>query len=60
MCGISAIQMTLGKTTECIFPNGTLNVECPKTSLVHRYDNGVLVKKKKKNRSEIFLKHSSE
>jgi hypothetical protein len=43
MCGISSVQMTLGKTAEYIFPGGIMNVECPKASIVYKYDNGILV-----------------
>ncbi|KAG1449992.1 hypothetical protein G6F55_009905 [Rhizopus delemar] len=43
MCSISSVQMTLGKTAEYIFPGGIMNVECPKASIVYKYDNGILV-----------------
>lgn len=47
MCGISSIQMTLEKAAEYIFPGDIMNVECPRVSLVHRYENGILVRHNK-------------
>ncbi|KAI9261092.1 LIM-domain binding protein-domain-containing protein [Sporodiniella umbellata] len=42
-CGVNSIQMTLEKTAEYIFPGDIMNVECPRVSFLHKYDNGVLV-----------------
>ncbi|KAI9486675.1 MAG: LIM-domain binding protein-domain-containing protein [Benjaminiella poitrasii] len=43
LCGVASIQMTLGKTEEYILAEGVMHVECPRASLLHRYENGTLV-----------------
>jgi hypothetical protein len=43
LCGIESIQMTLEKTMEYILPDGIMNVECPRASLIHRFENGSMV-----------------
>ncbi|KAG2195792.1 hypothetical protein INT47_005769 [Mucor saturninus] len=43
LCGVISIQMTLEKTMEYILPGGIMNVECPRASLINRYDNGSMV-----------------
>jgi hypothetical protein len=42
-CGITSIQMTLEKTMEYILPGGNMNVECPRASLIHKFESGSLV-----------------
>lgn len=44
MCGIESIQMTLEKTMEYILPGGgIMNVECPRASLINKFENGSMV-----------------
>ncbi|GAA5800219.1 hypothetical protein HPULCUR_005644 [Helicostylum pulchrum] len=43
MCGVTSIQMTLEKTMEYILPGGIMNVECPRASLITKYENGSMV-----------------
>lgn len=43
MCGVISIQMTLEKTMEYILPGGIMNVECPRASLINRFENGSMV-----------------
>lgn len=35
--------MTLEKTMEYILPGGIMNVECPRASLINRFENGTMV-----------------
>lgn len=48
-CGLESIQLTTDQTMEYFLPSGMM-LECPRSSLVHRYNNGTLV------RQIIFIK----
>jgi hypothetical protein len=43
MCGMVSLQMTLEQTMEYLLPGGLMNVECPRASLINRFNNGSLV-----------------
>lgn len=44
-CELESIQLTTDQTMEYFLPHGMM-LECPRSSLIHRYTNGTLVKKK--------------
>ncbi|GAA5799542.1 hypothetical protein HPULCUR_004958 [Helicostylum pulchrum] len=41
-CDLDSIQLTTDQTMEYFLPNGMM-LECPRSSLIHRYNNGTMV-----------------
>jgi hypothetical protein len=46
-CGLESIQLTTDQTMEYFMPSGMM-LECPRSTLIHRYGNGTLVREKDK------------
>lgn len=54
-CQVSSIQMTLERLNESFKADESVSVDCPRASLIHRYQQGDMVRLGKYNKGRLSL-----